>query len=58
MSAMRKSVPVVQAAASLWLMLAVAAIAGEPFRQIKGKEIARRFQQKEFTAVEPQVPAW
>jgi hypothetical protein len=36
----------VHAAVSLWLMLTVAVIAGEPFRQIKGKEIVRRFQQQ------------
>jgi hypothetical protein len=30
-------------------MLTVSVVAGEPFRQIKGMEIARRFQQQEFT---------
>jgi hypothetical protein len=39
-----RRVPGVHAAVSLWLMLTVAVIAGEPFRQIKGKEIVRRFQ--------------
>jgi hypothetical protein len=44
-----RRVPGVHAAVSLWLMLTVAVIAGEPFRQIKGKEIVRRFQQQEFS---------
>jgi hypothetical protein len=41
-----RRVPEVHAAVSLWLMLTVSVVAGEPFRQIKGKEIARRFQQQ------------
>ena len=40
-----RRVPDVHAAVSLWLMLTISVVAGEPFRQIRGKEIVRRFQQ-------------
>jgi hypothetical protein len=49
MIARLKSVPVLHAALALWLVFTTAASAGEPFRQISGKEITRRFSGQEFT---------
>ncbi len=44
-----KHAPVIHTAAALWLVFTVPVTAGEPFRQIKGKEITRRFTGQEFT---------
>lgn len=49
MSAWPRLVPEALVVFALWLVITVAASAGEPFRQVKGKEITRHFSGQEFT---------
>jgi len=48
-SAKLRSLPNLEAALAFWLLVAGGVVAGEPFRQLKGREITSKISGMEFT---------